>query len=131
MMTEFLKVAGIALIAALLASILDKRDRSLGIALGLLACIIAMLGCIRTVRPVAAFFEELSTLSGLGGAYLAPLVKTAGIGLVTQVTCAVCADCGQNALAKVAELCGTAAALCMSLPLLRGVLELIREMMGG
>lgn len=130
-MTEFLKIAGIALAAALLASVLDKRDHALAISLGLLACVMALLGCIRSFQPTARFFEELSALSGLGGGYLEPLVKTAGIGIVTQITCAVCADCGQNTLAKIAELCGTVAALCMTLPLLRSVLELIQEMVGG
>lgn len=130
-MAEFLKIAGIALAAALLASVLDKRDHALAITLGLLACVMALIGCIRSFQPTARFFEELSELSGLGGGYLEPLVKTAGIGIVTQITCAVCADCGQNALAKIAELCGTVAALCMTLPLLRSVLELIQEMVGG
>lgn len=130
-MAEFLKIAGVALLAALLASVLDKRDHALAVSIGLLACMMALLACIRSFQPAARLFEELSELSGLGGGYLEPLVKTAGIGIVTQITCAVCADCGQNALAKIAELCGTVAALCMTLPLLRSVLDLLQEMVGG
>ena len=130
-MTDFLKIAGIALTAALLSSVMDKRDHSLSMALGLLACAVALYGCLQSIQPAARFLEELSELSGLGGAYLEPMVKTAGIGIVTQLACAVCADCGQNALAKTAELCGTVAALCMTLPLLRSVLDLIRQMVGG
>ena len=130
-MTEFLKIAGVALLAALLASVMDKRDHALAVCLGLLACVMALLGCIQSVQPTVRFFEKLSEISGLGGGYLEPLVKTAGIGIVTQITCAVCADCGQNALAKIAELCGTVAAVCMTLPLLQSVLDLIQEMVGG
>lgn len=130
-MAEFLKIAGIALTAALLSSVLDRRDHALSMAMGLLACAMALYGCVRSFAPAARLMEELSDLSGLGGEYLEPLVKTAGVGIVTQIACAVCSDCGQNALAKLAELCGSAAAVCMTLPLLRSVLELIEQLMGG
>lgn len=130
-MSEYLKIAGIALSAAVLSSVLDRRDHALSMALGLAACAIALYGCVESFAPTARFFEELSHLSGLGGEYLEPLVKTAGIGIVTQIACAVCADCGQNAISKIAELCGCAAAFGMMLPLLRSVLDLIRQMIGG
>lgn len=130
-MTDFLKLSGMALLAALLGSILDKRDHALAMGLGLLACAVVLYGCIKSLVPVANVMEELSVLSGLGNGFLEPLVKTAGIGVVTQIACGVCADCGQNALAKVAELCGTVAAICMSMPLLSSALELLQKMMEG
>lgn len=130
-MSEFLKIAGVCLIAALLGAVLDKRDRPLSIALGLLAGAIALFACIKSVRPAARLIEELSELSGLGGDYFAPLLKTVGIGIVTQLACAVCADCGSSAAAKVAEVCGVLAALVLSVPLLRAALDVIRQMMGG
>lgn len=125
-----MKIAGVSLMAALLAGVLDRRDRALSVALGLLACAVALFGCLQSFQPTVAFVEELSDLSGLGGAYLTPLIKTAAIGMVTQLACAVCADSGQSTLAKTAELCGTAAAICMTLPLLRAVLDLICQIAG-
>lgn len=126
-MTDFLKFAGIAMAAALLSGVMDRRDHALAMALGLAACAMAFFGAVESFRPAARFLEELNELSGLGGEYLQPLIKTVGIGIVTQIACAVCADCGQNALSKASELCGTAAALCTSLPLLRAVLDLIGQ----
>ncbi len=130
-MSDFIKLAGMALLAALLGSVLDKRDHALAMGLGLLACAVVLYGCIQSFVPVANVMEELSELSGLGNGFLAPLVKTAGIGIVTQIACGICTDCGQNALAKVAELCGTVAAICMSMPLLSSAIELLQQMMEG
>ncbi len=130
-MSDFLKLSGMALLAALLSSILDKRDRAFAMGLGLLTCTVVLYGCIKNLAPVANIMGELSVLSGLGNGFLEPLVKTAGIGVVTQIACGVCTDCGQNALAKVAELCGTVAAICMSMPLLSSALELLQQMMEG
>ena len=130
-MDDFLKVAGACLCAAVLASALERRDRALALGLGLLACAAALIALLRSLRPAARFLEELTELSGLGGEYLEPLLKAAGVGVATQIACAVCCDGGQNTLAKTVELCGVCAAALLTLPLLRAGLVLIRQMMGG
>ncbi len=130
-METFLTVAGVCLCAAVLASALDRRDRVLGMALGLLAGAAALIAALRSLRPAAQFAEELSELSGLGGEYLLPLVKAVGVGVVSQISSDVCAEAGQRTLSRVVELCGVSAALLLTLPLLRATLELLRQMMGG
>ncbi len=130
-MEDVVKIAGICLTAAVLAAALDRRDHAIAMALGVLACALTLIACVRAIRPAARFLEELSELSGLGAACLTPLVKTVGVGVVTQICCAVCADCGQNAMAKAAELCGVCASIVLALPLMRAALDVIRQMMGG
>ena len=129
-MGEFLKIAGICLCAALLGAMLDLRDRALAVAVGALVCAAALIAGICAIRPAVRFFEDLSELSSLDREYYAPLVKTVGIGIVTQISSAVCADCGQKAMAKTAELCGVCASVVLGLPLLKAALEVIRTMMG-
>lgn len=131
MMEEFLKISGICLTAALLSAVLDRRDHAYAMALGALACALALMACVRAVRPAVRFLEELNALSGLEPSFFSVLVKTVGIGIVTQICCAVCADCGQNAMAKASELCGLCACVALSLPLMRAALDVIRQMMGA
>ena len=130
-MEDYLKISGMCLCAAVLSAALDKRDRTLSMALGLLSCVLVLMAVVRRMRPAAVFLEELAELSGLGGEYLLPLTKAVGVGLVTQVACAVCEDGGHTVLAKSAEISGVCAAIALTLPLLRASLELIRQMMGG
>ena len=127
-MTEYLKIAGIVLTAALLASVLDKRDNAYRIALGVLACAVVLAGLITSLHPVARLIERLSALAGMESSYLAIVVKTAGIGLLTQLSCSICEDCGQTTLARLSELCGIVMAVCLSLPLLEAVFSLLSEM---
>ena len=129
-MGDFAKIAGICLCAALLGAVLDRRDRALSMAIGLLCCAGALLACIRTLRPVVRFFEDLRELSNLDEALFSPMIKTVGIGVVTQISSAVCTDCGQRAMAKTAEVCGICASVLIGLPLLQSALEIIRRMMG-
>ena len=52
-------------------------------------------------------------------------------GILTQLASTVCADAGENAVAKTVELCGGALAVCVALPLMEAVLELLQTMGGG
>ena len=129
-MGDFMKIAGVFLCAALLCAVLDRQDRALAMAAGAMACALALFACVRAIRPAARLFEDLTELSDLDPACFAPLVKTVGIGIVTQISSAVCDDCGQRAMARTAEVCGVCAGVLLGLPLLRSALEVIRGMMG-
>ena len=91
----------------------------------------ALLAAAELIAPVLSFLGTLQKLAGLDDAVMAPLLKTVGIGLLTQAACAVCQDAGQSSLAKTVELCGTFLAVYVSLPLAEAVLELLRKLIGG
>ena len=98
-------------------------------ALCIVCAVLALL--IRKKSPEFAFLGTLQKLAGLDDAVMAPLLKTVGIGLLTQAACAFCQDAGQSSLAKTVELCGTFLAVYVSLPLAEAVLELLRKLIGG
>ena len=62
---------------------------------------------------------------------MAPVFKTALIGVLTNVGASICADSGENGIAKVVELCGTIMALYLSTPLISAVLDLLDSLLGG
>ena len=64
-------------------------------------------------------------------ALLAPVLKAAAVGLLTQLTESFCKDAGQQALAKAVELGGGVLALYALLPLASSVAELLQRMAGG
>ena len=123
-----MKIAGICLAAALLASGLDRREHALAAAMGVLVCACALIACLRALRPATRFFLKLRALTALDEQYFLPLVKCVGIGVVTQISGAVCDDCGQRAMARTAEVCGTCACAVLSLPLMEAALDLLRQM---
>ena len=58
------------------------------------------------------------------------VLKSAGIGLVGEVACMVCADSGHSSLGKAVQLLGNGTILWLSLPLFSGMLDLLREILG-
>ena len=86
---------------------------------------------LRLAEPVVSFLSELRQLAGLEPALLQPLLRTVGIGLLTQLTASVCADAGESTVARLIELCGSVLGIYTALPLLEAVLSLLRTMLEG
>lgn len=130
-METLLRVGAVAVIGALLTALIKKHNGALALALSLACCcaLCAALGAM--AEPVVAFAGRLRETAGLSAAFLSPLLKTVAVGLVTEVASSVCADAGESALARIAVLCGTAAALCCALPLMEAVLELVADLLEG
>ncbi len=129
-MQSLLQVAVIGLLAVIFASILRKNSKELAIVLSLAACALIGVLLVQLAEPVVDFLKKLRNISGLDEALMQPLLKTVGIGLLTQISANVCADAGENAIAKLIEVCGGVLALYVSIPLLEAVLQMM-EVLGN
>ena len=130
-MEVLLKVAALGIVAALLVTVLKKQSPETALLLSVAACVLIALLLVDTLKPLLRFFEKLHKQTGLSEGLLAPMAKSVGIGLLTQISSSVCADAGQGAIARLIELCGGILALSVSLPLFENVLDLIGSIGGG
>lgn len=130
-MELFLQAAAIAVITVVLTSLLKKTNRELALLLTLAACILIGLFFMRLAEPIVDFLSKLRNLAGLDKTLMTPMLKTIGIGFLTQISATVCADAGENAIAKLVEICGGVLALYVALPLLDAVLDMVEQMSGG
>lgn len=125
------RIAALAVLAAVLCVLLREREKALAAALSLLACVIVLLLSIKFLQPIWDVLEQLEQLSGLQDSVTAPLLKTVGIGILTQIAMGVCTDAGETALSKIVEISGSILSVYTSLPLLMMVLELLKKLLGG
>ena len=126
-MEAALKLTALGLTAALLALVVKKQSPELALALSLCACALGAGLLLKGIVPVLNLARSLADRAELDGSLTAPLWKCLGLGLLTELAAAVCADAGQSALAKLVELGGGLLCLVVSLPLLQAVLALIEE----
>lgn len=129
-MQSLLQVAVLGLLTVIFANLLRKNNHELSIVLSLASCVIIAVILIQLAKPLIEFMERLRSVSGLDKTLLTPLLKTIGIGLLTQISGNICADAGENAIAKLIEACGAVLALYVALPLFEAVLEMM-ESLGG
>lgn len=129
-METFWKCTAGILVAVVLTG-LCRQEKDLAL-LSTMAVSAMVLGvALRLLEPVAELLGELEAIGDLDGDFLELLLKSAGIGLTAEVSASVCADGGNAALGKVLRLLGSAAILCLSVPMLRTLMDLIQEMVGS
>lgn len=130
-MAVFLKSAAGVLLTLVLLAQLRRQEKDLAVLLSMAVCAMVCLGALRLLEPMVALLQELEELGNLDGNFLELLLKSAGIGLTAEVADAICADGGNGALGKALRLAGSAAILCLSVPMFRTLMEVIGEMVGA
>ena len=128
---EIWKFAAMAIVCALLCTVLKQHGAELSSVLALAGCVGLLIAALTVLSPVMTFLRRLSGLAGINAALLAPVLKAAAVGLLPQLTESFCKDAGEGALAKAVELCGGILALYALLPLASSVAELLQRMAGG
>ena len=128
-MSDVVRVAAAALLAALCAVVVRKQVPELAILLAVCGGGLILLYCSGALEAAAELLDRLAELGGLSPQVLTPMVKTIGIGMVTRLASSLCRDAQESALAGVVELAGTALALAAVLPLMSAVLDLLAQLL--
>ena len=105
-MDGILKLAAVAVTAALCATVVRKTAPEVSMVLALAAGALILASSLDALNAVVETMSELSDTAGLSPALLSPVLKTAGIAVMTRVA-------------------GSAAALLTAMPLLKTVLSMI------
>lgn len=129
-MELYFKGAAGILLTAVLGLALQKQEKDLSAVLTAAVIAMAAVLMLRLLEPVLELLRQLEQVGNLRSDALELLLKAAGIGLTAEVAGLVCADAGNAALAKMLRLLGTAAILCLSVPMFTALLECITEMVG-
>ena len=89
---------------AVLAALLKKHTPELALLLAVAVCGAAALAAVRGVREVWAFLEDLLAAVEISSTLFHPLLKTAGIAVVTRIGADLCRDAGESAVASAVEM---------------------------
>jgi stage III sporulation protein AD len=120
-----MKVAAAALAAAVCAVVVRKQAPELGMVLAVCAGAVILLYCSGALRAAVGLMDKLVEVGGLSAQVVEPVMKTAGIAIVTRLSADFCRDAKEGGLASAVELAGTALALVAVLPLMSAVIEML------
>lgn len=130
-MEGFLQATGVVMIGILLSQILSGWNKSWAAVLSLGVCAMVLLLGMHYLEPVVAFLQELESLGNLQTDLIKILLKTAGIGILTEITSLLCADTGNASMAQSLRILSACVILRLSLPVFQALLNLIREILEG
>ena len=130
-MDQFLQAAAGIIAAVIMWIILSKQGKEYALLLSLGACCLVLLVMFRFLEPVLDLLKQLQVLGNLQPEWLSVMLKAVGIGLVVEMGALICSDAGNAALGKTLQILGAVAVLWLSIPLMKSLMELLQQILGG
>lgn len=119
------KCATLGIIASLLGLALRKEREEQALLLGLAAAALIFVSALQSLQGVEELLRRAGERAGLTAVLTVPVQKSLGLALLGRFSASLCRDAGQASAAQAVELASACAILCVSLPLLQSLLELV------
>ena len=129
-MTLYLQISGAVLLAVILVLTLKSNCKEIGTILSITVCCIAAFAALSYLQPVLAFLKKLEQLGSLDNTMVEILLKSTGIGIITEIANLVCKDADNESMGKTMQLLGTAVILYLSMPLFNALIDLLQKILG-
>ena len=127
---NILSVAGTALVGCVAAMAVRRFDASNAMLASLMCAVVISAFCFTRLGAFADFADELRGLGGYGE-YFTIMLKGLSIAFLCECACDICRDCGESSIASKVEFAGKVELLLLSLPLLRSVIELSKDLLSS
>ncbi len=124
----FKAIAG-AMITVVLCLFLSKSSKDYSIVIAIAVCCLIVIAAASYLKPVFDFTDKLKHLGQLDSEALEIVIKSAGIGMVTEIAAMICDDAGNKSLSKALKILSTGVILWLSIPLLDTLIELLESVL--
>ena len=128
-MDIFLKATCGILITLVLCLVISKQSKDISVLLTVIVCCMVSIAAMQHLQPVITFFEKIQSIGQLDPTFVRIVIRSVGIGLLSEIAGHICLDAGNAALGKTLQILASAVILWMSLPLFTKVIELIEEIL--
>ena len=123
---EIFKIIGVAFITSIAAILLKGTKPELSFAVTVTGVIVILLLIIDSMQNTLGILTELAQLTGIENGIIKLLIKIVGVGYLTEFAAGILNDFGSGAVADKVVLGGKITILVLSLPVLEGLLQMIR-----
>ena len=123
---EILKIIGVAFVTSIAAILLRATKPELSFAVTVTGVIVILLFIIDSLKNTLWILGELAQMTGVDNGIIKTLIKIVGVGYLTEFSSGILNDFGSSAVADKVVLGGKIAILLLSLPILEGLIQMIR-----
>ncbi len=129
-MAEILKIIGVAFVTAISAILLKSTKPELSFAVTVTGVIVILLFIIESLQETIGIFKSLAQATGVENGLIKIVIKIVGVGYLTEFSAGILNDFGSNAVADKVILGGKITVVVLSLPVLDGLLTMVRGFLG-
>lgn len=123
---EILKIIGVAFVTSIAAILLRATKPELSFAVTVTGVIVILLFIIDSLKNTLWILGELAQMTGVDNGIIKTLIKIVGVGYLTEFSSGILNDFGSSAVADKVVLGGKITILLLSLPILEGLIQMIR-----
>lgn len=128
-MDSYWKAAGVALLAVIFILTIGKNEKDISIVLSMIVCCLLGVMAVSYLEPVIDLLWDIHSVGKIQNTFLNTLLKAAGIAFISEMICCICADAGNGSLGKIFQFLGSTVILNLSIPVIRGLLSLVRDIL--
>ena len=129
-MTLFLQVSGAVLLAIIIVLALRNNAKDVASILSIAVCAMVALAAMHYLEPVLGFLRILESMGGLKRDMTKILLKSTGIGILSELASLICKDAGNESIGKSMQILGTSVILYLSIPMFSALIELLQRILG-
>ncbi len=126
---SILAVAGVALLGLCVTVTMRSLRPDFAVFTGLVTTLILLFGSISSIATLIRSLTSLAEETGFS-VYTETIIKTLGIGIVSQVTADVCRECGASSIASKVEFAAKILILGLCVPIVILLLTYIEGFLG-
>ncbi len=125
-MIEIFKIIGVAFVTSISAILLRSTKPELSFAVTVTGVIVILLFIVESLQTTVAIFAQIAKLTGVENGLIKTLIKIIGVGYLTEFATGILNDFGSNAVADKVTLGGKIAIVVLSMPVLEGLLTMVK-----
>ena len=128
MVENSFSVAVFCISAVILSVLLRQYAREQSLLISLAVCTAVMGGLVLFIEPLISDVREIFISAGISDSYISLIFKASAICFIVEITCEICRDSGESAVASAVELWGRGAVTFMSLPVIKSLIEQVNSL---
>ena len=128
-MSMIYKTIGIAMTAIVLCLFVGKQNKDIAALISIAACCFILFSALGYLEPILSFIDDLTTFANIDRSFMQILIKSVGIGLISEIAALLCADAGNAALGKTIQIMAVCGILWLSLPLFSSLIDLLSNIL--
>lgn len=128
---DIFRLVALGIVLALLLLLIRKERPEMALGLSIIAGIVFFMAIIPEIARVITTFSNMAVEAGVGPVYFGIILKVLAIGYVADFAASICRDAGEDLMAQRVETAGRVLILVTSLPVIQGVLDIVRSLLAS
>ncbi|HAF67019.1 MAG: stage III sporulation protein AD [Bacillota bacterium] len=126
---DIFQIVILGITASLILLILRRERPELALVLSMAAGAAILVAVLPGLRMVITAFSDIAREAGVGPLYFGIILKVVAIAYIADLGASICRDADENLIASRIEMAGKILILVCSIPIIQGIVELIRTLL--